>query len=502
MSLSARLSLSTRTDSLARIVIALYLVVGALYAVLTPPWQVPDEPAHYNYVRYVAEHNRLPELRQGDYPAEYLEEIKARRFPPEMSVEPIRYESHQPPLYYVLAALVYRLCVTWGIPLPLGLRAFSLLLGAVALWIGYRLVCDLFPDRPGLALGALAFAAFLPMHLAMTAAVNNDVLSDLLLNLIVWRVLVMRAGDWSPRRALALGALLGLAFLTKMQSYVAFGVAFGALAWDLVAARREPGARLTIGRALGCAAIMLGTSLVIAAPWLARNVLLYGPGDPLGLARHDQVVAGQLTTSQYIAEHGVAALARAFLLTTFRSFWGQFGWMGVVLPERIYLVFGIISALALVGTISAAIRILRARCAAVLPWRGLALGTLWVLITMLGYLWWNTKYLQHQGRYLFPAIIPIGCVFALGLREITSRSQRPAWATISLLTLGLLIAWAITGDLKSFALALLVAAAGILWAAGRIESRLPGSAQSVFYVALAMGAVILLLFYIAPALQP
>ncbi len=502
MSSSARPSFSTRADSLARLVIALYLVVGALYAVLTPSWQVPDEPAHYNYARYIAEHSRLPELRQGDYPAEYLEEIKARRFPPDMSIESIRYESHQPPLYYVLAALVYRLCVGGEIPLPLGLRAFSLLLGAATLWVGYRLARDLFPGKPWLALGALAFAAFLPMHLAMTAAVNNDVMSDLLLNLIVWRVLVMRAGDWSPRRALALGALLGLAFLTKMQSYVAFGVTFGALAWDWFAARRELATRLTIGRAVGYAAIMLSASLLIAAPWLARNVLLYGPNDPLGLLRHDQVVAGQLTTFQYIAEHGSMALARAFLLTTFRSFWGQFGWMGVVLPERIYLVFGIISILVLVGAISAAIRVLRARCAATLPWRGLALCALWMLITALGYLWWNTKYLQHQGRYLFPALIPIGCTFALGLREIMTRPQKSAWAVLGVMTLGLLAIWAIKGDLKGYALALIAVSAGALWAANRVERRLPGAAQGAFYVTLAVGAVLLLFLYVAPALQP
>jgi len=55
-----------------RVIIVLYIVLGAMYAVGTPPWQVPDEPAHYNYVRYVATHGSLPELCQGDYPAAYL----------------------------------------------------------------------------------------------------------------------------------------------------------------------------------------------------------------------------------------------------------------------------------------------------------------------------------------------------------------------------------------------------------------------------------------------
>jgi len=84
-------------------IILAYLVVGALYAALTPPWQAPDEPAHYNYVRYLAENRRLPVLQMGDYPHDYLEEIKAAKFPATMSIDPIRYEFYQPPLYYVLA---------------------------------------------------------------------------------------------------------------------------------------------------------------------------------------------------------------------------------------------------------------------------------------------------------------------------------------------------------------------------------------------------------------
>jgi hypothetical protein len=86
-----------------------YLLLGTLYAVHTPAWQAPDEPAHYNYIQYLAEQRRFPILKPGDFPAQYLEEIKAAHFPPEMSIAPIRYEYHQPPLYYLLAVPVYRL---------------------------------------------------------------------------------------------------------------------------------------------------------------------------------------------------------------------------------------------------------------------------------------------------------------------------------------------------------------------------------------------------------
>ena len=128
-------------------ILVAYALLGVLYAVYTPAWQAPDEPAHYNYVRYLAEEYRFPILKPGDFPAAYLEEIKAAHFPSEMSIAPIRYEFHQPPLYYLLLVPLYRLF--GGALLPL--RLASLLLGGLALVVVYWSVEALVPGRPWLA---------------------------------------------------------------------------------------------------------------------------------------------------------------------------------------------------------------------------------------------------------------------------------------------------------------------------------------------------------------
>ncbi len=49
-------------------ILAVYFVLAGLFAVNTPAWQAPDEPAHYNYVAYVAEQGGFPVLHFGDYP--------------------------------------------------------------------------------------------------------------------------------------------------------------------------------------------------------------------------------------------------------------------------------------------------------------------------------------------------------------------------------------------------------------------------------------------------
>ena len=101
---------------------------------------------------------------------------RAVNFPPDLSIDPIRYEFHQPPLYYALAAPIYGL--TGGD--PFSLRLFSVALGAGIVLLAYAIARRVFPARPALALGTAAFVAFLPQHLATVAQIGNDVLAELL----------------------------------------------------------------------------------------------------------------------------------------------------------------------------------------------------------------------------------------------------------------------------------------------------------------------------------
>ncbi len=85
-----------------------YAVLAYGYITLTPIWQNPDEPAHANYVAYVAQTGGLPELRRGDWDLALLERLKNGTLESGDSVASIRYENWQPPLSYLLAAPVFR----------------------------------------------------------------------------------------------------------------------------------------------------------------------------------------------------------------------------------------------------------------------------------------------------------------------------------------------------------------------------------------------------------
>ncbi len=460
-------------------IIGVYLALAVLFAVYTPAWQNPDEPAHYNYVKYLAEQHRFPVLKPGDYRGGYLEEIKAAHFPPEMSIDPIRYEFHQPPLYYLLAVAVYR--AFDGALLPL--RLLTTAIGALLLVVVYWTVQEVAPRRPGLALAATAFAALLPMHVAQSAAAGNDLLAELLLATIV--LLAIRymkmpqvGADGRPplqatdRAVVVLGVATGLAFVTKSSIYVAAPMVVLAIAARHLWVEEQPFSGRAFLKAVG---LYLLPAIALALPWWVRNVTQYGGLDVLGLERHNLVVAGQLRTAQYLATNGVAHWLQNLGLTTFHSFWGQFGWMGVPIDARLYQGLAIWSGVAVAGLAAWAVGARQQARKGRRParWQATAGGllALLALFSVTGYLWYNVQFVQYQGRYLFTALVPISLAAAVGWREAL-RPER-AWLLAVLLIGGavvLAVAGLLWGDLAKWPV-LMLGMAGVAFVARRFLPR-------------------------------
>ena len=108
-------------------------------------------------------------------------------------------------------------------------------------------------------------------------------------------------------------------------------------------------------------------------------------------------------------------------------FWGQFGWMGVPLPTWIYALLLLFSLVTAAGFLLG----LRARRGR-LGWQrdtryGWSLALLFGLTALL-YLGYNLSFVQHQGRYFFPALLPIAIGVAFGweswIRPLFLRSPK------------------------------------------------------------------------------
>lgn len=488
---------------LLALILLVYLLLATLYAVNVPAWQAPDEPAHFNYIHELATTGLIPVLRMGDYDQTYIQELTSRRFPPDLSVASLRYEAHQPPLYYLLGAAVFRL--TGGELLPL--RLLSVALGALFIGLIYAMVRLIFPGRPALALGAAAFTAFLPMHVAQAASVNNDALAEVLLAAVlllsIRYVKLALPGPRPPSTwdALAIGLLLGLALVTKVSAYVAIPIALAAplIAWyesrrssaiDHSPIPHSPNHHF---------ALILLPALLLALPWYLRNAQLYGNLDILARSWHDTVVVGQLTTGELVAQAGLAGALERFFVWSHSSFWGVFGWMGVWMDARIYtaaLAFGIAVA---------------AGCAWVgrsITWQGenkqapstlrvtgyglratfhgsrfqawsLALLTLSALGTLGIYLLYNLQFVQPQGRYLFPALPAVSLAVGVGWWAVARWPGAARWAGLALLgAAGLAALWGATQEgINRWSLLIFAGGGALLLAWSLALPRLAGKSQ-------------------------
>jgi len=386
-----------------------FLVVGTLYAVYTPPWQSPDEPAHYNYVAQVAAEGCCPIIASGDYDFDYLEELKANQFPDDADITPIEYEDHQPPLYYLLGAPVY----SASNGSLIAQRIWSVAFGAGAVAASYIAILILFPGRPTFALAGAVVVAFIPQNVAIMASVNNDSLAGLALTLViiaVLRYIGLPADDLTRPHVAVLGILVGLVFLTKLTVYLP-AVATVASGIYLRMRLEEKSFDWFIQQALWAGL----TALLIGIIWWARNIFIYGSPDLFGLNAHDAVVSGQPTTAQLIAEQGAGLYFSSFFRTLFNSFWGQFGWMGVPMPARIYLLISIFLVIAGVGLV---LLITQGRDEFSIS--GNQRAGLWVLgviavSTIINLVIYNLGFSQAQGRYLFPMLIPFAMLIISGL---------------------------------------------------------------------------------------
>lgn len=408
-----------------------YLLVAGLYAVRVPIWNAPDEPAHYNFIRTIALEHRLPVLKPGDYNQQQIARLTHDHFPPNESIAGLRYESHQPPLYYLIETPVFLATEHLSIHRQVvALRLVTVLIGALVVLAAYRLASLIFPKRAAYPLAAAAFVAFLPMHVFMDAAIDNDALVELLLCLVLIVLVEDLIEPRAPRNDILVGALAGLAALTKLDGDVsAVLIAAGFVGSALLASDRGQALRRVPMRLVRAGVV----ALVISGWWFVRNMVVYGVNDPFALRRHAQVVVGQPLTG---------ALTRSrlhdMLLTAFHSFWGQFGWMGIPYTDQTYATLSALSLVVALGIVLyllhlawTARQIGRGRAKAekalapfpmvpearalTIETAAMALLLLEVLLVIVGVVFYNLRYLQPQGRYFFPALPALALFSVTGI---------------------------------------------------------------------------------------
>jgi hypothetical protein len=417
-----------------------FVALASAYNAVTPLWEAPDEVGHMAFVEHLVRHRRLPVPDPTDLG-----------------------EAHQPPLYYVVAALAVRQAdlddprgrfrfnrnVVW-----LGgneanaarhgaderfpwrgharavhaARAVSTLIGAQTVLLTVALATTALHGGPAdddnsgvrrIALLSGGLVAFNPQFAFISAAVSNDGLAALASTCaLLALVRAIRRPDATLRWALV-GAALAAALLTKLTTATLAVLDAGCL---LAAAWIAGSPAIAVRGTLAVASLVL----LCAGWWFARNVLLLG--DPLGISLLQSALAPVLRRSPLT----LVDLAD-FASTQLRSFWGVFGWMTVPAPRWYRAAVAALTGAAAVGLVRAAF--CRAPIALTPPRRaGLVLLAAAVALQEAAQLAAIRTFdaSWYQGRYLFPVIAPIAILLATGLLALVP-TERHGVAVLLLL---------------------------------------------------------------------
>ena len=117
-------------------------------------------------------------------------------------------------------------------------------------------------------------------------------------------------------------------------------------------------------------------------------------------------------------------------------------------------------------------------------------------LSALGYLWWNVSFVQHQGRYLYPALIPLGLAAGIAWEHLAyDRTAQGVAGLCLLVSIGLLA----TGQ-RFFAL-LVAGAAGLLWLNSRLSIRFRWLLPALASAGLAGLALLSLFLFVIPWLN-
>jgi 4-amino-4-deoxy-L-arabinose transferase-like glycosyltransferase len=389
--------------------IGLYLAIlaflhGLVYLALTPPWQAPDEPQHFQYVRFLLDERRLPDFQDETIDTPLTEEVRQSMIqfdfwtwrdhstvPPTLTY---RVAWVHPPLYYILAAAALAPFPSPDVTAQLYIvRLFSLILTALTVWVAYQAMRSLFPDSPALAASVPLFIALLPMHAFLGSSVNNDALAELTATVVIWLLIEISRRGFTWQRGAWLAVGLAAALLTKRTVF--FLVPLAAIALLIVL---SPRAR----RWLALVSVLAILALLVIA-------FQYPGSYPGRLLRQAEGVLHLPTLP------GLTGLTLwgALLFTTF---WGNFGWATVQLDTAWYGLLLIVTAISGVGWIRLAWN--WRRCLPVLaPWQRWA-GAMCILAVLAVSAQMVALVLKggihQQARYLFPAIVPIALILVLG----------------------------------------------------------------------------------------
>ncbi len=222
------------------------LLNGFAWSLIVPAFQVPDENAHYAYVQQLAERGTLPRTvspegslspredmtlaalqtygvaQHHENPAPFtdlqqdaIEAAASKHLPARGSGDALTATAN-PPLYYALEVVPYKLGGGSVLTKLTLMRALSVAMGAITVLLVFMFLSELLPAMPlAWSAGAL-LAEFQPLFAFMSGGVNNDNLLYLTAAGTLWGVARAFRRGLTPRGGALIGGMLGAGLVSKL----------------------------------------------------------------------------------------------------------------------------------------------------------------------------------------------------------------------------------------------------------------------------------------------
>lgn len=184
----------------------------------------------------------------------------------------INQEASQPPLYYTVAGLWWRLGKALGLDggaLLYWLRFLNVPVMAALVWLVYLAARAIFPSNVFPRLAAPALLAFMPQ--SAFYSIQNDVFSPLTFG-IAFLLLTrwLQAETPGARLSLFTGLALAAAFLTKISNLPLLAVSALAIGWKIRRLHRAGNLRAAVP-AISCLVICAGLPMALWMAWCRIN---------------------------------------------------------------------------------------------------------------------------------------------------------------------------------------------------------------------------------------
>jgi len=408
-----------------RIVLVLYIIVGLFWLVLVPPFEKPDEIHHFAYIQFIERQNRLPHQILDD-------DII------------LQFESHQPPLYYIIDAVAYRIFLRIGLaktslnnwipkinhsfmkdgtrennifffhsenifspdsdyPYDVAfIRLLSLFWGGIAIFFIYKTSLIVFHDNSWLAILSASLVAFLPQFLFITSSINNDNLVIAISSICIYYFtkLISENNNVKIINFYILGGLLGIGLISKLPilSLLPLTLLFFAF----------PKSKPLLERLKYLTAIIIGI-ITISCWWFIRNLLLYeeilGNHWAVNPNNFNRMVLQRTLFSDYFF-----SIKSDFWKYVGETFVGRFGFMHIPLPSIIYRFYSLILLVSTIGVLYYIIQ----KTNTFVKKKYILFFSLAVILALCQLIYLNLTIASPQGRFLFHVLPAFSILCVIG----------------------------------------------------------------------------------------